>query len=433
MDPIERSETPLPTKKRNTVKKQFIGAAAALGVLASLVVAAPAAHAEPVCDGFAVVGSDTIQDVMTGIANGYKVSESISVRAIGNGKFACNYNALDTVYAAAGASSLIQTKAFGTPFLRPNGSGNGQTALSRSIDGADINPSATKDVRITGQVDIARSSSAPSGSADPASDNLATTLAAYPFARDAISFATNASGLTTLTKAELTSLFNCENPGPNGLPQINGVEYTPVLPQAGSGTREYFLAKVVNASTDGKNPDQTAGVNYNNCTLIGQEHQTNQLFNGQPMPANAVVVHSVAQWIAQVNGAGIDRRGAGFTLGSSITGKVPTDTVAGKLVPNASYYADTVFGRDTYLVTQASRTYPGSPTFDNSLSALLGTSKTPGYVTADIPATSLLNQSTDPDTVGGVKQIFGFGAVTVRDALTPTYHPLKSGTLSGNW
>ncbi|WP_300592411.1 hypothetical protein [Microbacterium sp.] len=419
------------------MKKQFIGAAAALGVLASLVVAAPAAHAEPVCDGFAVVGSDTIQDVMTGIANGYKVSDSISVRAIGNGKFACNFNAVDSVYAAAGASSLIQTKAFGTPFLRPNGSGNGQTALSRSIDGADINPNAAV-VKIQGQVDIARSSSSPSGSADPTESNLAETLAAYPFARDALSFATNASGLTTLTKQELNSLFKCENlqnpsapAGPDNLPTINGVAYTPVLPQEGSGTREYFLEKVLGVNKN--TTDLTKGVKYNGCTLIGQEHQTNQLFNAQPMPANAVVVHSVAQWIAQANGVGIDRRGAGFTLGSAITGKVPTDTVAGKLVPNASYYADDVFGRDTYLITQASRTYTGSPTFDNALSALLGVSKTPGYVTADIPATSLLNQSTDPDTVGGVKQAFGFGATTVRNALNPTYHPLKSGTLAGTW
>lgn len=414
------------------MKKQFIGAAAALGVLASLVVAAPAAHADPVCDGFSIVGSDTIQDVLTGIANGTQATGQ-PVRAIGNGKFACNFNAIDPVYAAHSAQSLIQTKAFGPAFLRPNGSGAGQTALSRSIDGATA--SSSRNLSITGQVDIARSSSLPSGvGLDPnaltAPQTLATTLAVYPFARDAISFATNASGLTTLTQAQLQSLFACENPGPNGLPQINGVEYTPVLPQLGSGTREYFLEKVLGLNKSTGDLAGNVGVKFNACTLIGQEHQTNQLFNGQPMPANAVVVHSVAQWIAQSNGVGVDRRGAGFTLGSSITGKVPTDTVAGKLVPNVSYYADTVFGRDTYLITQASRTYPGSATFDKSLAALLGLKKpATGYTTADIPGTSLLNQSTDPDTVGGVKQAFGFGAVTVRQPLDAQYAPLRSGNL----
>ncbi|WP_375236963.1 hypothetical protein [Microbacterium schleiferi] len=406
------------------MKKQFIGAAAALGVLASLVVAAPAAHAEPVCDGFAVVGSDTIQDVMTGLANGSQATGQ-AVRASGNGKVACNYDAIDPLYVAQGVQSFIHTKPFGPAILRPNGSGSGQVALSRSIDGATASSSRT--LSISGQIDIARSSSAPSGTAvDPTVGNLAITLAAYPFARDALSFATNASGLTELTQAQLTSLFTCQNLGPNGLPQINGVEYTPVLPQAGSGTRQFFLP-IVGLSSSAT--DSQSGVKFNSCVLIGQEHQTNQLFNGQPMPANAVVVHSVAQWIAQVNGVGTDRRGAGFTLGSSITGVAPVSTVSGKLVPNPTYYANTTFGRDTYLITQASRTYPGSSTFDNSLAALLGVSKTAGYTTADIPGTSLLNQSTDPDTVGGVKQAFGFGADTVRDALDALYAPLRSGNL----
>jgi ABC-type phosphate transport system substrate-binding protein len=410
------------------VKKQFIGAAAALGVLASLVIAAPAAHAEPVCDGFAVVGSDTIQDVLTGIANGTNVT-GYNVRASGNGKVACNFNAIDPVYLAHSEKSFIQTKAFGHSFLRPNGSGNGQIALSRSIDGGSI--SSSRSLSIVDQVDIARSSSAPSGSIDPTVGNLATTLAAYPFARDAISFATNASGLTQLTQQQLTSLFTCTNLGPNKLPQVNGVEYTPVLPQEGSGTREFF-AKQIGLSVDGKITDANLpkGGEPTTCIKIGQEHQTSSLYNGNPMPANAVVVHSVAQWVAQVNGVGADRRGAGFTLGSAIAGKVPVDTVAGKLVPNASYYADTVFGRDTFLITQASRTYPGSSTFDNSLAALLGVSKAAGYTTEDIPGSSLLNQSTDPDTVGGVKLAYGFFPQTVKDAIDEAiYAPLKSGNL----
>lgn len=405
------------------MKKQFIGAAAALGVLASLVVAAPAAQAEPVCDGFAVVGSDTIQDVMGGIANGSNAT-GLPVRAIGNGKYACNFNAIDPVYVAHSEKSYIQTKAFGSQFLRPNGSGNGQIALSRSIDGGSISSSRT--LQITGQVDISRSSSAPSGSMDPTVDDLAITMAAYPFARDAISFATNASGLTELTQAQLTSLFTCQNLGPNNLPQINGVEYTPVLPQSGSGTREFFLP-IVGLSKSAA--DSQAGVKFNSCVLIGQEHQTSSLYNGNAMPANAVVVHSVAQWVAQANGVGIDRRGAGFTLGSAITGVAPVTGTAPALVPNSAYYANTTFGRDTYLITQASRTYPGSSTFDNSLAALMGVSKTAGYTTADIPATSLLNQSSDPDTVGGVKQAYGFFPATVRDALDAIYAPLKSGNL----
>ncbi|WP_167138709.1 substrate-binding domain-containing protein [Diaminobutyricimonas sp. TR449] len=405
--------------------KKFIGAAATFGVVASLFLASPAAHAEAVCDGFAVVGSDTIQDVMTGIANGTNAT-GLPVRASGNGKVACNYDAIDPVYLKYGQTSHIQTKAFGPSFKRPNGSGNGQIALGRSIDGGFIDAAGT--TKIIGQVDIARSSSDPGNSVDPTSGTLTNVMAAYPFARDAVSFATNAPGLTELSQAELTSIFTCQNLGANSRPQITVggslVEVTPVLPQKGSGTREFILPKV---SNNAYNKD-TTDAQLPSCIVIGQEHQTNFLANGNPLPANSVVVHSVAQWVAQANGVGTDRRGSGFTLGSAIPGTPAVTTNAGKLVPNASFYANTTFGRDTFLVTQASRTYPGSATFDTSLAALLGVSKT-DFDVANIPGTSLLNQSTDPDTVGGVKLAYGFFPATNGDALDAHYAPLKSGNL----
>ena len=54
-------------------KRKFIAAGAAVGLAATLFAVAPAANAEPVSD-YAVVGSDTLQDVLNALANGTTIS-----------------------------------------------------------------------------------------------------------------------------------------------------------------------------------------------------------------------------------------------------------------------------------------------------------------------------------------------------------------------
>lgn len=114
-----------PNQKRNVVKKKFVAAGAALGLAATLIATAAAA-AEPVANGPVVFGSDTLQDVLNALANGTNTSGAI-VRSTASGEFAASFDAT--------GSTNIQTKSGGAWFGRPNGSGDGVKALSRSIDG----------------------------------------------------------------------------------------------------------------------------------------------------------------------------------------------------------------------------------------------------------------------------------------------------------
>lgn len=150
--------------------KLRLGVAAAFAVVAvSLGVAAPVS-ADPTPAGtikpLVGVGSDTTENLLNGL--------STVVTNLGS-------------YDATG-SSQIQTRTGGPLFNRPNGSGSGQKALTASINpnGTDKWPAGTG-VDITGQVDFARSSSAPSGSLP------GTQLTFVPFARDAVSFAVSAA------------------------------------------------------------------------------------------------------------------------------------------------------------------------------------------------------------------------------------------------
>ena len=112
----------------------------------SLGVAAPAYADPPSFTTLVGVGSDTTENVVNGLGT--------VISSIGS-------------YDATG-SATIQTRTGGPFFNRPNGSGNGQKALTASINpnGTDKWPAGTG-VSITGQIDFARSSSGAS-SARPA-------------------------------------------------------------------------------------------------------------------------------------------------------------------------------------------------------------------------------------------------------------------------
>ena len=84
------------------------------------------AVAEPVSNSYVAVGSDTLQDVMNALANGTNVTGA-TVRSAAVDQTFASYDATGSAY--------IQTKTNGPRFGRPNGSGDGVKALSRSIDG----------------------------------------------------------------------------------------------------------------------------------------------------------------------------------------------------------------------------------------------------------------------------------------------------------
>lgn len=349
--------------------KKFIAAGAALGLAATLLVTAPAANAEPVANGPVVVGSDTLQDVMNALTNGTTISGA-PVRSSAGSLFAGSFDATGSV--------SIQTKSSGPRFGRPNGSGDGVKALSRSIDGApytSATPGGPTAVTITGQVDIARSSSG------------ATTVANgpllyIPFGRDALSYAHSGgsnAAFDNLDQATLKGIFECS------ITQVGGVTVVPVIPQAGSGTRNDFISKVGIGTLGG-------------CVVVGQEHDTNSLADGSAFPANAVTPMSAAQWVAQNTGAGVDRRGAGVKIGSPVAGVSPVTGSGTSMVPNSTYYGNSTWGRDTYIVVENDRVTVGNAKYDAGLAALVGNAS----------AQLANNSAALPSQAGSVKRKFGF-------------------------
>ncbi|MFE1441513.1 hypothetical protein [Streptomyces sp. NPDC058739] len=153
------------------------------------------------------VGSDTTQDVMNGLANAITIGGQ---KVIGS-------------YDATGSAS-ITTKATGCTLARPNGSGAGRTALVNSLGAGN------------GCLDFSRSSSL----------NLATTangLTYVPFAVDAATYAITPSSVVPrkLTQADLTAIYHCD---PNYVGTGPNYDVTPLLPQAGSGTRGFWMGQV---------------------------------------------------------------------------------------------------------------------------------------------------------------------------------------------
>lgn len=342
-------------------KKKVIAAGAAIGLAATLLVTGPGANAEPVGNGPVIVGSDTLQDVLNALTNGTTISGG-SVRSTAGTGFAASFDATGT--------ATIQTKSNGPRFTRPNGSTAGVTALSRSIDGL-----AYLGTPIPNQVDVARSSS---GATVVANGQLLY----IPFGRDALSYAHSGganAAFDNLDQATLKGIFECT------ITTIGGEPVVPVIPQTGSGTRTDFISKVGIGTLGG-------------CVVVGQEHDTKTLADGSAFPDNAVTAMSAAQWVAQNTGAGVDRRGTDVELGSPLAGTPAVTGTGASMVPNAAYYSNSTWGRDTYIVVEAARVTAGDAEFDANLANLVSNATTKLGNTA----------STLPGQAGSVKKKFGF-------------------------
>lgn len=247
------------------LKTLALAGAAGLALSAAAVGAASAEPSgSPAFRSLSGVGSDTTQDVVNGLSD--VVTDAGGTKLIGS------YNAT--------GGGTIQTKSTSAcSFARPNGSGAGRNALLKSLTPGDST---------FGCLDFARSSSL----------NLAATpsgqgLTYIPFAVDAVTYAV-ASGSTipkNLTKADLTAIYTCQVPS---IPK-------PFLPQAGSGTRAFWLAQLGLTET-------TKGACVTDVTASGasiQEH------DGRVLTApDQIVPISVAQFIAQSFGVITDVRGS---------------------------------------------------------------------------------------------------------------------------
>lgn len=264
----------------------IIGGAVVSVALIGGVIAAPAYATDPIPRppkaSIVGVGSDSAQDVMEKVG-----------RTLARSGYSGNYNTTTRTfklwgYDATGSSTIV-TKTGCSRIKRPNGSGAGIAALK-----AD-------EAHHTGCVDFARSSRVK----NPATDG---DLMFVPYARDGVSWA--AFPATTggsvfhspanLTTTQLRAIYRCTVTRWN---QVGGRNFpiAAYLPQAGSGTRSFFLS-AIGVTRPGPCVRQPATLEENNGTLIPPANRP-----------NAIVPFSTAKWIAEKRTVSADVRG-GATL-----------------------------------------------------------------------------------------------------------------------
>ncbi len=253
---------------------QALGATFGAAIVTLAMTAGPAA-ADPTTPGdygqLAGVGSDTTQDVLNGLAS--------SITADGGGRVIASYDARGT--------ATVKTKANNCSFPRPDGSGAGRTALQAS-EGAS--GGIYQGANVAGCIDFARSSGGPSAPGTTGNYTYVT------FGVDAVSYAVNANSdlPTNLTLVQLQRIYRCLTT------KISGVTVTPLLIQAGSGTRSFWNTKMGISDAEIAAGDYPCLNDLNN----GVQEHNGRVLNGQP---NYLVPFSIAQYIAQGN--------AGKTIG----------------------------------------------------------------------------------------------------------------------
>jgi hypothetical protein len=293
------------------------------------------------------LGSDTTMDVMDGIS-----------LALGN--VSANDSRLKLAsYKAIGSADVV-VSADGIAIPRANGSGAGRDALRIAIGQINsgsvaIAPDELGKARtavspttaqLAGKFHYARSSSAPSGA-------VANGVVTYvPFAQDNMTYATAPLNITKIPsdiplgtvantsevsliniyKGNITKVITDETTGefiklaaPNYSVAAGEVSNTinAYIPQAGSGTRSFWISQVKITETDITN-GVTAAKDVTPTGLSVQEH------DGTAVATDpyALVGFSISQWVAQTNGVA-PKRTAGAILRSmgGLEATVVTDGV----------------------------------------------------------------------------------------------------------
>jgi hypothetical protein len=180
--------------------------AAGVGLVAMAAFTSAPAQADPVGTptfrALAGVGSDTTQAVMNAMSE--VILDGSSQKVIAS-------------YDAIGSATIQTQSAAACSIARPNGSGAGRAALLTSLVAND------------NCLQFSRSSSLTLTASTP-------SITYVPFAVDGMTFAVRGDGGVPrgLTNAEVVSAFQC-----GFMPGI-----VPVLPQAGSGSRSFWLGKM---------------------------------------------------------------------------------------------------------------------------------------------------------------------------------------------
>lgn len=312
------------------------------------------------------VGSDTVQDVFNAFANGYNdgTADHLPVQSdSGSGnRQVVSFNAINPVNAS---DTCITAKIGGPSFDRPNGSGAGQKALSRAMDGTGWGTATCGGpVDVSGQVDFGRSSSGTSNAA-------ASDVTFVPFGRDALSFAYykmgSGSAVTALTKAQLKTIFT------TGPTSIGGVLIVPCGIQNGSGTYKFWnkALGISDTTTEATGTAICNGLISNSLSGRAEENSGDALkARGDALvalnagtygEAQVIIGFSAAAFIAKSNGVAPGAPPAGVLMGSiqdDITASAAVSPITGtapSLAPNSTFYASATFGRKVYTVWPTSK------------------------------------------------------------------------------
>src|SRR5262245_44656017 len=261
------------------------GVAVTLATAGLVVATATPANADPATT-YVATGSDTTQDVMNPMA------------AITGGGVFGSWDAVNP--GTPGVFHDTINPKSGCSMTRPNGSGEGVSALRKAINPATA-ATQLADPPEPGCVDIGRSSSGPGNNA-----NTAGGLVYIPFALDAVATATG--GTTNIAQADGFTLTQLQQIY-QGHPQtVGGVTYdpnnpvgtgnTPVnlyIPQPGSGTRNFWAGQM---GIDPANLPVWVHDHSVVTNALVEEHD-GTVYQGDP---NGFGPFSIAQFVAQTNG-----------------------------------------------------------------------------------------------------------------------------------
>ena len=422
------------TRKARLARIAAAAAIAAVGV-ATVMAGDNLAGADPKQQEAPLItmGSDTTQDILdafTGEVNGRRFiplrsASVVSAAGVQTGQQQIASWRAVNLDATGAPQQCVEPKG-GIRVDRPNGSGNGQRALTAAINGVgwgrtDVGCTTTR-AAMSGLISFSRSSSGATGTTG--------ALTFVPFARDALQFAYDAPSaalaVSDLTTTQVQGLHNSTS-GTSQVLTIGGTRIIACRIQDGSGTYTSWGANMgltvpTNATDklalenstdecrDAFNATQIAinGVQEHDPVGFHQVCERIRLGytptgGGAAVPAQpntqCIIGYSVANWVAQFNGVGTRdlpitpaaATGGAFNIGTR-DGGAAGYVISGpaNAAPNTTYFNGT-FGRDVFNVIPTSIiTLPGNTALKTMLLAGFdaeGPASGPAICSADAVAT----------------------------------------------
>jgi hypothetical protein len=329
------------------ISKKAIALCAAAGVAVSGFALVTPANADPVAESYSIVGSDTLEDVVGALIQGTSITGA-PVRSLVNNASSGSFDATGTPY--------IIAKSGGKRFGRPNGSGDGRTALKASIDGTTTFTASAQlradnaapftvslpqvpGTTIPGEVDLARASS--SGTV-LASGNMVQ----IPFGRDALGYVyntqSNCADLADLTTTELKTIFEGGD-----ITKCSHVVRA-LTPQVGSGTGKDWAGKIgadvnnITASVNG-----SATVKLTSATATANGTSVKYVLSAKPSTATLKVGNTVT-----FSGFASDAFNGSFTV-SAVSAVSADSTVTPAIVQDYSVTVANAAATGTSTATTA--------------------------------------------------------------------------------